>query len=355
MKPALRHVGFAALAISAAIAIVVLDFLWYSGQFRTLTPHFAGSCAAVPLQASAEDIQIDRPRGVAYLSYLDRRAQIAGKPVLGTVMLLDLSLPEPRPRSALTTEPANFRPHGMSLYRAGDGSQRLFVISHPPDAPHRIEIFEQSPTGAFAPVRSITDPLLVAPDAVLAVGPNQFYVINNSGAHSNLGRALEILFRRGLSTLLFFDGEKFRIVDNGIKSGAGIALSLDGARIYVGETADKRLRVYSRKPASGDVSLVDTIDLGSAPANINVAGDGSIWVAAHANMLALYRHFRDRAVRVPTQIFRLQDGGSGPAQLTEVYLNDGGQISAGSVAAASGNELLIGSITEHKILRCRIP
>ena len=355
MQSILKKVGLAVLLLSLAIAVLGFDFLRHGGQFKTLAPHFAGSCVALPMQASAEDIQIDRPRGVAYLSYLDRRGQIEGKPVLGTVMLLDLSVPVPRPRPALTIEPANFRPHGMSLYRAGDGSERLFVISHPPGAPHRVEVFEQGLTGAFMPVRSISDPLLVKPNAILAVGPNQFYVANDSGASSGFGRAIEMLFRRGLSTLLFFDGEKFRVVDSGIQSGSGIAMSLDGAQIYVSETAGNRLRVYSRKPTSGNVVLIETIDVGSAPDNINVAGDGSVWLAAHPVTPALIRHFRDARKLSPTQIFKLLPGVQAGARLTEIYLNAGEQISAGSVAAVFGSEMLVGSITDRKILRCRLP
>lgn len=355
MNAMLKKIGYALLAVAVLGLVIGFDFLRRGGQFKTLTPHFAGSCVTLPLQASAEDIQIDRPRGVAYLSYLDRRAVLDGKPALGTVMLLDLSQPEPRPRPALAIEPPNFRPDGMSLYRAGDGSERLFVISHPPAAANVIEVFEQSPTGAFTPVRSIVDPLLVSPNAIVAVGPNQFYVANDSGAGSAFGRALEMLFHRGHSTLLFFDGDHFRVIDSGIESGSGMAMSLDGTKIYVSERGAARLRVYARKPASGDLALTETIELGSAPDNINVAGDGSVWIAAHAVVPALLRNLRDANKPAPTQVFRLLPGMQGPERLKEIYLNGGEQLSAGSVAAAFGGEMLLGSITDHRLLRCRVP
>jgi hypothetical protein len=38
-----------------------------------------------------------------------------------------------------------------------------------------------------------------------------------------------------------------------------------------------------------------------------------------------------------------------------VYLDLGTQISAGSIGAVHERQLLIGSITERKILRCRLP
>jgi arylesterase/paraoxonase len=359
MKTWLRGLGWTLAGLVALFMIVIFDFLRHGGQFKSLKPQFAGTCTAIPLAASAEDIQIDRVRGVAYLSYLDRRGQIEGKRVLGTVMLLDLNVPEPRPRPALSNDPPNFRPHGMSLYRAGDGSQRLFTISHLPDGEQAIEVFEQTPTGAFAPIRTIRDPLLLKPNAVVAVGPNQFYVANDSGARGKLQRATELLFRRGLSTIAYFDGQKMRAVATGLKSASGIAVSPDASRIYVSETSGNRLAVYARNAGTGDLSFVEHVELGSAPDNLSVEGDGTVWIAAHAKVLALARHFGDANKRSPTQVFRWRPGtgtaSANGARPEVIYLNLGDQLSAGSGAVTFRDQLLIGSITEHKVLQCRLP
>ncbi len=355
LKIWLKRIGWTALVVAVLVAAVVLDFLRHGGQFKTLKPHFAGTCTAVPMEASAEDIQLDRARGLAYLSYLDRRGQVEGRPVLGTVMLLDLNLAEPRPRPALASDPPLFRPHGMSLYRAGDGSQRLFVISHPPGAAHTVEIFEQAATGAFAPVRTVRDPLLLDPNAIVAAGPEQFYVANDSGATNGFARATELLFRRGLSQVVYFDGRSMRAVASGLESASGIAMSPDGSRVYVSETSGNRIAVFSRNAASGDLALLEHVELGSAPDNINVDADGSVWIAAHAKVLALGLHFGDARRLAPTQLFRFRPEAKGAGRLVEVYLDGGERISAGSVGAVFNRQLLIGSITERKILQCHLP
>ncbi|MCU0760293.1 MAG: SMP-30/gluconolactonase/LRE family protein [Steroidobacteraceae bacterium] len=355
MKTWLKRIGWTALVVVAVGAIVVFDFLRHGGQFKTLSPHFAGTCTAVPLEASAEDIQLDRTRGLAYLSYLDRRGQVEGKPVLGTVMLLDLNLPEARPRPALAADPPQFRPHGMSLYRAGDGAQRLFVISHPPGAGHSVEIFEQTATGAFAPVRTVRDPLLLDPNAIVAAGPEQFYVANDSGATNGFDRATELLFRRGLSEVVYFDGRRMRVAAGGLKSASGIAMSPDGSRVYVSETSGNRVAVFARNAGSGDLALLEHVDIGSAPDNINVDADGTVWIAAHAKVLALGMHFGDASNLAPTQVFRFRPDAKGAERLVEVYLDSGAQLSAGSVGAVFNKQLLLGSITERKILQCRLP
>ena len=56
-------------------------------------------------------------------------------------------------------------------------------------------------------------------------------------------------------------------------------------------------------------------------------------------------------VNAPSQILRVD---ADSEAIEEIYLNAGGQISAGSGGATLGNRLLIGSITAKKILLCEM-
>ena len=355
VKPLLIGLG----AIALAAAALGLDLASFGGTFRTLNPGFAGSCASVALGGSSEDIQIDRERGIAYLSFLDRATLAGGEPGDGTVMLLDLNVAEPTARAAMNHDPESFRPHGLSLFKRGTTPARLFAISHRPDGSHSVEIAVQDSGGEFFPQETIRDPAFVRPNAIAAVGPRQFYLANDSGTAGGFARTVEVLFRRGLATLIYYDGSEARIAATGLAFPAGLALSPDNTRLYVGEALAKSLRIYRRDLATGALTLDEKVALDSAPVNLNVDADGVVWIAAHPNLLALFSHLRDPTRLAPTQVLRFDPRGarSAPgeadARLTQVYSNSGEQLSAGSVAANWRDEFLIGALFDRKVLICK--
>jgi len=372
----MRRSAFIFLIVLALLVVLAFDILITAGAFVRIEPHFAGTCEPLPLPGSAEDIQIDRAAGVAYLSVLDRRAVLEGKDVSGTILRLpmlasgviveytdlqgapavtEVSFGSLDVVSAVTNAPQDFRPHGLSLYSPQDAPQRLFVINHPADKPHTVEIFERGAEGLFAHLETIHNPLLVDPNAIVAVGPREFYVSNFSGAPPGIERFIEMFFGRALAEIVYFDGDAMRAVDEPIALGTGIAASADGGRVYVSEANARRVRVYSRDSATGGLTLVEYVDIHSAGNNLNVAEDGSIWIAAHPKSYMLLKHLQNPEKKSPTQILRVAVDPQTEDRITEVYLNAGDEISAGSVAAVLGKQLLISSITEHRILVCQLP
>ncbi len=339
-------------AVTIGVVVLVADFLRHGGQFRPLAPATASDCRTIELAASTEDIQIDKARKLALLSYLDRRARMSDPSITGTIMLLDLNSAEPRPRAALSFDPPDFRPHGLSLYQPPDAPARLFAISHAAADEHRVELFEQTPSGSYSPLTTIEDPLFSHPNAIAALGPRQFYVANDSGARNWFERAQELLFRRGLSTIVYFTGDSARVVDARLRSVAGIALSADLTRLYAAETMANALRIYERDLATGAIELLESVPLDGAPDNLNVAADGSVWIAVHARSLALLRHFMNADNPAPTVVLRYDPAAAEGERVSTVYVDHGAAISAGSVAAAYDDHFAIGSITDHKVLLC---
>ncbi len=326
------------------------------GSFSRLEPQFAGRCEALPLEGSGEDILIDRERGYAYLSLLDRKGKIEGKDVQGgTVARIDLNQRPFTAVDALVTKPgAPLNPHGMSLYTAPDGTRTLVVINHGAKRgvdPEAVEIFTESAPGEFTHSESVAGPELLSPNDLVAVGPRQFYVANDKVLGGGLAAGLQQVGIGG-SPLTYFDGTRLRYVLDNIASGGGINSSADHRTLYVAETSGKRVRVLDRGE-SGDVTERARIAINTSPDNIDVAADGSLWVAGHANTLKLIQHFINGSP-APSQVWRVALGADGVSEQEEIYLDDGTNISAGSVGATYGNLLLVGSITERKIQICEM-
>jgi arylesterase/paraoxonase len=331
--------------------VVTATVAWRGHFFRDVESRFAGSCEALPLDGSAEDIQLDRDRGLAYLSLLDRQGLVEGKEdVQGTVMRVNLNLQPLRAEPALLSQPDHFRPHGLSLYVDEQGRRTLFALNHPQNRgsePEMLEIFEERSPGRFLHVETISHPLMVSPNDVVATGPREAYIANDK-AMNQMGTVLQQL-GIGASPITYVNDGDVSVAINDIASGGGIAVSADLATIYVSETAAQRVRVLERNPDDGSLVEIDRIAVDTSPDNIDVAADGSLWIGAHANTLKLIQHFA-QGKPAPSQVRRVQlDGVQG-----DIYLNDGREISASSVGVQYDNLLLIGSITARKLLVCTL-
>ena len=343
------------IATAAILAAVILAGLGAIARMNGFTEVEAGlpfACEAISLPGSAEDIVIDRERGVAYLSVLDRRNLIRNRNVRGVVFALDLTTDPASLSLALADAPAHLHPHGMSLYQDSAGNTRLFVINHPRERdgsePEAVEIFERRDDGLLHHLRSVAGSLLNSPNDLLATGPEQFMAVNDSGAANGFQRMQEFLFGAGLATAVYYDGESMRVAANKLAGGAGIAYA--GKRIVIAETQGKRLRFMTMGP-DGRLAEHSRLAMPGFPDNIDTDADGMLWVAEHANGVALGRHFGDPEYPAPSRFYRLAPDGTG---LELAAADSGRRHSAGSVAARYQDTLLLGSITETQVLLCRL-
>lgn len=335
------------LLLTALAIILVISgggaLFLYNAVNRDIDEHFAGTCNALALPGSAEDNQIDRGRGFAYLSVLDRQATARGeKAPPGQVMRLDLNAAEPAAANALLDAPAWFHPHGLSLYTDESGVRHLLVINHPEDrgsGEERIERFVEQAPGEFKHAETFRSPLITRANDLVAVGPREFYVAQDTGQGTGITDTL----------LVYFNGSEYLVIADDIKSGGGINRSADNSTLYVAETNAKNVRVIARA-ADGGIAEVRNIVLPTSPDNIDVAEDGSLWIGAHSNLTALVMHFIVGS-NAPTQILRIDPNAADP-EIEEIYLNKGREITSGSGGSTWGRKLLIGSITAKKILVC---
>lgn len=355
MKRVLKLSAFVVGFVLLTLTGMTITFLIRGGAFSKVSATSPGQCQKIDLpRGSAEDIQPDRLNNLAFLSVMDRRAIVENRATDGTIAKLDLNNDAFVISPALASQPDPFQPHGISLFTAADGTQTLFVINHAFGAGEFIEVFEK-PSGQslFDHIDTLTSPLLIEPNDLVAVGNRQFYVANDSGARNGLERMAEMVFAVGLSPLVYFNGATFENVVDDLKSSGGINVNLAKSELYVGETMGESIRIFKLAPDRSVVKEIDAIALNSGVDNLDLDSDGNIWIANHINTVSLVRHFANAAFPAPTQVQRISFGTEGP-QVETIYEKDGTEHPAGSVAVKFGEKFLVGSITEKRILYCQL-
>lgn len=333
--------------------IWVVNLLWTAGHFKTIQPHFSGTCETITEIVGAEDITIDADTGVAWISACDRRAVGKGGNSQGGIYRYDLRTPGSRPILAADMGSQDFQPHGISLYKGSHEGNVLYVINHA-DSRHAVEIFDVE-NGRLRHRKTVTGKALLSPNDIAGAGWEQFFVTNDHKNPPGLFQILENYLRLKISNVVFYDGSRFSEAAAGIGYANGIAVSLDGKTLYVCAVTEKALIVYDRDKETGSLTLRERMPLGTGVDNIEIDSSGNLWIGAHPQMLKFIAHAKDPANLSPSQVLRLTSDENGRMQAAEIYLNAGEEISGSSVCAVIGKRMLIGSVFEEKFLDCRLP
>ena len=347
-------------SVVAVVGVMALvgRALVMGGMFTDVTPGFGGTCRAVGGVVGAEDLQIDRKDGLVFISASDRRANPPSK--LDGIYTLKLGDPTAKP-VRLAGTPKDFHPHGISLFRAADGSLTLMVVNHVNslNADHSsINVFTvtvESGTAKLSEIGDIQSDKLISPNDIVAVGKEQFYVTNDHGSSTPFGMKLENYLMLPRANVLYFDGNVFKEVANNLVFANGINVSPDGNRVYVAETTAHRIQTFTRDLFSGKLTQEASVTLPSGPDNIDVDEKGGLWVADHPKLFGVLAYRDDPSKPSPSEIFRLPVKNGVPQDAQRVYTNLGQEIGASSVGAVADGHLFIGSIFDPKILDCTLP
>jgi hypothetical protein len=342
------------------ILLVSLLMLQRMGIFKTITNNTPDVCESFKMNGSAEDIEIDYTRGIAYLSIQDREALIKGESTQGFIGKIDLNKKPYKLVSALTKQPEHLRPHGLSLYIDNEDKRHLAIINHPKnrgEEPEVIDLFSETNNGMFDFVRSVSDPLFQSPNDVLLVDKEKFYVGNDKGGVSTLDKIQEQL-GRPMSTVVYFDGKSAKIAMDNLSSVSGINLSPDRLTVYASETNAKRMALLKRNLIDGSLVKVDTIKLSGSPDNINVLKDGSLVVANIPKVWALIQHFialqNNEYKPAPSQVIKIDFDDRGNHTVKELFMSDGNDMSTTSVGVIWSDKLFMGSIDDKQMYICEL-
>lgn len=335
------------VAIAVVLFYAVAIMVPASGRLNKLVPKLVDDCRKIEIFPGTEDVTIDPEFKAAFVSADDRRASSDGRPVQGGVYGFNIEEPDLVVKVSIDA-PADFHPHGISIWRGETGERRLFAVNHAASGP-AVEIFDLQADGMLKHLESVTFPEMRSPNDVLGVGPRQFYVTNDRGATSPLMQSVEAWLALPWSSLAYFNGEKGSIAAKGLVYANGVNLSRDGRTIYVSETLGRRVARFDRDLATGSLKRNGAFRVRTNPDNIEVAGDGGIWVAGHPNIFAFLKHVDDPGAVSPSEVIRI-NARTGESKAFFVDLS--GALNASSVGAVWDKTLVVGSVFDGHVMVC---
>ena len=340
------------------IAVLVVRTLNAAGAFDEVKEVAAGTCKTIGNLAGSEDLQIDRQTQTLFVSSADFRTLSAGKSSSQDgVYAMSPDHPE-LGLHKLAGTPADFHPHGISLYRAPDGVLTLMAVNHPGGfKPSTVEIFEvsDSATGpTLNHVGSVKGDLLYRPNDLVAVGKDRFYATNDHGSHSGIGMTLENYLMLPRASVVYYDGSVFHTVAQDLVFANGINISPDRSHIYVAETTGGVVKTYSRDAIGGTLTLQSELAVARGPDNIDVDESGNLWVASHPKIFKLVARGSDPSALSPSQISKVTVAGGIPVSAATIYANLGEEVSGSSVGVTFAGHLYIGTVYGPGVLDCAL-
>ena len=351
----LKACAITLFVLTLMIGGLLLKTYYDAGEFKEIKTSSKGKCQLISGVLSSEDIAIDRKTGIAFISSTDRRNRWSSheKAGQGAIYGLDLNSPGSELIHFTANLTKEFNPHGIGLWRGEDGILLLFVVNHSGGG-HFVEIFEQN-GGNLIHRESISGALMHSPNDVVPTGSRMFYVTNDHGNTTEFGRMIEEYLQLARSFVLYYDGDAFQTVAEGLAYANGINLSPDGGTVYAAATVGQEVLAYEREKQTGKLTLRDTISLGTGPDNIDVDENGNLWIGCHPKLLTFVKYSKDPEQLSPSHVIKVAVREPGEYRVEEVFLSNGETLSGSSVAAVFEDTLLIGSVFDNGFLRCRFP
>ncbi|XP_060596917.1 serum paraoxonase/arylesterase 1-like isoform X2 [Ruditapes philippinarum] len=243
------------------------------------------------------------------------------------------------------------KPHGISTWKDERGEMYLYVITHPLSE-DRIEVFKLKENNILKYKRTITDPLMVNMNDLVAVGRDKFYITRFIHYRDKPLNMLEIVTQRAWGALLYFDGKKERpVVPTGLSIPNGINISPDQKMIYVSEFGTKKLLGYHR---SEDNLLTKawSYDVDTMVDNIEVDPDtGDLWIGCHPIALRVLDWMMSGfGLTLPSQVLRFKMEDNMVSSVEEIYADDGSELYGSTAATYIKGKLVIGSITAETVV-----
>lgn len=324
------------------LVLFLVNTIHQSNYLKDFTDHNINNCVVIANINGPEDIEKIDTENLIISSYV--HGGIHGGANTGALYSFNLKNQQINLLSSELDFP--LYPHGIATI-----GKSIFVINHHPEG-DRIEKFKWENSRISFEKSYMNEQLKLAND-IAPISDNQFFVTIDHGLKSKWGQLIENYTRIGFGKVLFYNGDKFINVIDGLSYANGIAVDLINKRLYVAEMIGKKINVYNIDSLVMPVKIAE-IPLVGFPDNITLdLINQQLWVASHLKILSLKKHSQKHEEETsPSSIVKVD---LKTFNKTLIFQSSSIAYSGISVAAAADEFYYLGSIFGKNMYRCFKP
>ena len=333
------------LLVLILVVLYVLYIFNSTGFFRTIE-NTTVSSEQVEM-TGAEDMQIRYEDNFMLFSSDDRASRRDGDTIQGHLYFMDLLEENSKPIQLTKDLAFPFFPHGISMFRKSANEYVVYVVNHV-DQEHSIEVFKLF-GDSLVHKNPLKDPAMISPNDVVAIGENEFYFTNDHGKTKGIGKVLEEYVPLAGSNVIYFDGNSYQEVADRILYANGINFDDNRNLLFVASSRGFEVKVYN-VGADRNLQFIEDIDCATGIDNIEFDESGKLWIGCHPSLLAFASYAKGNSTTAPSEVISIDYRGEGDYSIESIYVNDGNDISAASVAAPYQNKLFVGNVMDDHFL-----
>ena len=327
------------------VAFIIYTFV-STGYFRTIENTFDGTIVRKITLAGAEDITVSIEDDFALVSATARKGLPNTEEEFGALYFLDLKTGTYEIKNLTTNFNKSFAPHGISMFKL-DSTYKIMAVNHTVKG-HSLEVFRLFGDSIIFE-KTLTDQSMISPNDVVMIDENRFYFTNDHKYTKGFGRLMEDYGGLSISNIMYYDGNNYIEVANGIAYANGINYDAKRNLLFVASPRNFLIKVYERND-DGSLRFIEDIACGTGVDNIEFDADGNLWVGAHPNLLRFAAYAKGKKEISPSEIIKINYKGKHDYMIEKVYINEGAEMSASTVAAPYKNLILTGNVMDTHFL-----
>ncbi|XP_052816024.1 serum paraoxonase/arylesterase 2-like isoform X1 [Mya arenaria] len=357
------YIQIVIVSISLLFLQHAIRIAYIMGYHVTVHNHTPGRCSVVPgVDHGAEDMET-LADGRAFITsgfqwplsskHFKQLYKDQGRK--GKVLLFDFNKPESGV-TELAMDPQfdgeNFHPHGISVLQDPDsGKIFLFIVNHPEgkDTVEKFEFIQEKL--ALEHIETFSDSTFRVLNDVAATSENSFYVTNYVHSKSSSLSFIEIILLLPWGSVVYYDGANYNVVADSLVIPNGILLSKDKRYVYLANNFFASISIFERDE-DDRLTILQEFPIHSYPDNLSLEPKtGNLLIGSIPVVYMMIKHMEAPDVDMaPSKVLYINmDNATTVGEITDLYTNDGRQISGCSSATIYDNKMLMGSVVDRLV------